>query len=276
MSHVKFNHVFTSLLVLSALSAFVIPPKFTNKAVPQVQTAFAPVSVPARGMGAWLRDRVAPRQSTDKRKIDDVKAENALFRTRIFELEAQLQREIERNIQWLSLGKLKDRCVPVEVVGDDAGPYDSLNLGGSTLEHVRERAIALYPGGVAGEIQRAGPAGATLRLITDRGFKVSGYFARLSPDGTSKRLTQTILFEGIGGAMVVKPPLSEQYVREAKLEPNDVALADENDWSRDLVGQVLGTLLTIQPSPKTMGITEIRVQPPVNLKMLDEVMVLKK
>lgn len=276
MSHVKFNHVFTSLLALSALSAFVIPPKYTNKAVPQVQSAFAPVSVPARRAGAWLRDRVAPRQSADKRKVEDVKAENALFRTRIYELEAQLQREIERNVQWSSLGKLKDRCVPVEVVGDDAGPYDSLLLGGSTLEHVRERAIALYPGGVAGEIQRAGLAGAHLRLITDRGFKVSGYFARLSPDGTPKRLTQTILFEGVGGAMVVQPPLSEQDVRQAGLEPGDVALADENDWPRDLVGQVLGTLATIQPSRKTAGFTDIRVEPPVNLRMLDEVMVLKK
>src|SRR2546423_3509927 len=168
MSQIKFNHVFGSLLILSALSAFVIPPQYTNRALPQVQAVFAPVSSPARHLGAWVHERVASKESTDRRDADEVKAENALLRRELVIAEAQLDLEQKRNAQWARLGSLRDRCVPVEVAGADAGPRDSLALRGSTLERVQEKAVALYPGGIVGQIQggRAGVAGAQPRLIT--------------------------------------------------------------------------------------------------------------
>src|SRR5687768_10286637 len=187
MSYIKFNQVFGFLLVLSALSAFVIPPKYTNKALPQLQAAFSPVSRPARSAGQWVHARVSQKESPDKRNAEDVKAENQLLRERNAWLEAQLEVERQRNAQWARLGSLKDRCVSVDVAGSDAGPRDSLALEGSTLEQVEDRDVALYPGGIAGQIQgRVGIAGAQLRLITDKGFKVRGHFVRLTraADGT--------------------------------------------------------------------------------------------
>ena len=72
--------------------------------------------------------------------------------------EAQLDLEQKRNAQWARLGSLRDRCVPVEVAGADSGPRDSLALRGSTLGRLRDNAVALYPGGIVGQIQpgRAG------------------------------------------------------------------------------------------------------------------------
>jgi len=51
MSWVRFNHVFAALLILSALSAFVIPERYTTKAQPQLQGLFYPVAKPARAIG---------------------------------------------------------------------------------------------------------------------------------------------------------------------------------------------------------------------------------
>lgn len=276
MSNIKFNHVFAVLLALSALSAFVIPPRYTDKALPQVQSVFAPVSVPARRAGTWAHERLAPRKSRDTRDVEAVKAENELLRGLVIKLQSEVDFEQKRNAQWARLGSLKDRCLPVEVAGADAGARDSLALAGSTLERVRDGCVGLYPGGAAGQIQgRAGVAGAQLRLITDRGFKVRGHFVRMGKDLRPQRLGQAIvLFEGVGGALVVRPPLSEADVRGLGLQVGDTAVAEERDWPSDLVGQQLGAVTRIEPKRDAAGFVEIRVEPPTNLEMLREVMVL--
>lgn len=278
MSHIKFNHVFASLLALSLLSAFVIPPKYTDKALPQVQSAFAPVSAPARRLGAWVHNRVSPRQSPDRRGAEDVKAENALLRGRVIELTAQLEVERRRNAQWATLGSLKDQCVPVEVAGADSGTRDSLALQGSTLEHVRDNAVALYPGGVAGQIHgRAGLAGAQLRLITDRGFRVRGHFVRMTPDFAPQKVSDDLTFVGVGGALAVQTPVTEQMLKDYGLEVGDIAVADDRDWPSALAGKALGSVTRIEPRrDAAAGFVDIRVEPSVNLKLLDEVMVLRK
>jgi hypothetical protein len=278
MSYVKFNQVFGALMVLALLSGFVIPPRYTTKALPQLQAIFAPVSVPARGAGMWVQERVSPHVSKDKRKVEDIKAENQRLRDHLTELEAQLEVERQRNAQWARLGSLKERCVVVDVAGADAGPRDSLALEGSTLQSVRDLDVALFPGGVAGQIQgRAGIGGAQLRLVTDRGFKVRGRFVRINSDLQTQTLTSTVLFEGIGnGVMVVRPPLSSAAVKEAGLKPGDVAVVDERDWPTELTGKQLGTITKLEPKRDAPGFDEIRIEPPTNLEMLREVMVLVK
>ena len=276
MSQIKFNHVFSILLLLSALSAFVIPPRFTNKAHPQVQTIFAPVSAPARRVGAWFHGKFAHRESSDLRSALDVKAENQRLRGQVIELTAQLEFERKRNAQWATLGKLREQCVAVEVAGADSGPRDSLALQGSTLEHVRDNAIALYPGGVAGQISRAGIAGAQLRLITDKGFRVRGYFVRMNRELQPQRLSPaTFLFEGIGGAMVMRQ-LNEQDAAQVGVRAGDLAVVEEREWPPQLRGVALGAVTKIAPLRNAPGFVEIRVEPSVNLELLDEVMVMKK
>jgi cell shape-determining protein MreC len=276
MSQIKFNHVFTFLLALSALSAFVIPPRFTNKAHPQVQSIFAPVSGPARRAGAWLHGKFNQRESPDRRNAEDVKAENQTLRGQVIRLTAQLEFERKRNAQWATLGDLRDQCVAVEVAGADAGPRESLALQGSTLEHVRDNAVALYPGGVAGQVSRAGLAGAQLRLITDKGFRVRGYFVRMNPQLQPQRLSPAVfLFEGVGGAMVMRQ-LNEQDAAQVGIRPGDLAVVEEREWPPQLRGVALGAVTKIEPRRNAPGFVEIRVEPPVNLELLDEVMVMKR
>jgi len=276
MSQIKFNHVFSLLLALSALSAFVIPPRFTNKAHPQLQSIFAPVSGPARRAGAWLHGKFNQRESPDRRNAEDVKAENQTLRGQVIRLTAQLDFERKRNAQWATLGDLRDQCVAVEVAGADSGPRDSLALQGSTLEHVRDNAIALYPGGVAGQISRAGIAGAQLRLITDKGFRVRGYFVRMNRELQPQRLSPaTFLFEGIGGAMVMRQ-LNEQDAAQVGVRAGDLAVVEEREWPPQLRGVALGAVTKIAPLRNAPGFVEIRVEPSVNLELLDEVMVMKK
>jgi len=277
MSSIKFNHVFGLLLVLSTLSAFVIPPHYTTRAMPQVQSLFAPVSVPARKAGAWVDGRVRQKETRDRRDAEDVKAENQRLRDRVNFLEAQLEVEQKRNAQWARLGPLKDRCVPVDVVGSDSGLRDSLALEGSTLHRVRDNAVALYPGGIAGQIQgRAGVAGAQLRLITDKGFRVRGYFVRMNRELQPQRLSPaTFLFEGIGGAMVMRQ-LNEQDAAQVGVRAGDLAVVEEREWPPQLRGVALGAVTKIAPLRNAPGFVEIRVEPSVNLELLDEVMVMKK
>src|SRR5688500_6888149 len=115
MSHIKFNHVFAFLMVLATMSAFAIPARYTDKALPQVQSIFTPVSYPVRKAAASVHARVAPRDSSDKRKAVDVKDENQRLREKVIELTAQLDWERKRNAQWATLGKLRDQCVAAEV-----------------------------------------------------------------------------------------------------------------------------------------------------------------
>ena len=62
MSYLKFNHLFVGLMLLSALSAFVLHPDITNPARAQVQNLFAPVAWPVRSFAGWLHDKVRGRE----------------------------------------------------------------------------------------------------------------------------------------------------------------------------------------------------------------------
>lgn len=279
MSYVKFNHVFAALMLLALLGGFVIPPRYTSKAVPQLQALFAPVSVPARGAGVWVRERVAPDASRDLRSVQDVKAENQRLRDAVTTLSKQLELETQRNAQWARLGSFKDQGVLVDVVGGDSSARDSLSLEGSTLARVRDGDVVMFPGGMVGQIQgRAGVAGSQARLITDRGFKVRGHFVRVEADGRPRQLTtHQVLFEGVGnGAMIVRPPLKSVDVQGMKLRAGDIAVVDEPDWPSDVAGRHLGTITRIEPDVDEVGWHDIRVEPVTNLEKLREVMVLVK
>src|SRR4051812_20272620 len=100
MSWVRFNHVFAVLLILSALSAFVIPERYTTKAQPQLQGLFYPIAKPARAIGAAVSGRVSKPDPTDTRDAVALREENAELRqelaARLRELDEIRLREGER------------------------------------------------------------------------------------------------------------------------------------------------------------------------------------
>jgi len=280
MSFIKFNHVFTFLLGVSALTAFVIPEKFTSKSMPGVQGVFAPVSLPVRHLGAWGHDRFAGDDRRERRAAQDLRDENLRLATAVDHLQKQLEVERKRNADWEQLGDLRDRCLRVTVSGADVGPRDSLLLPGSTLGRIRDGSYALYPGGVAGQVRgRAGIGGAQLTLITDPGFKVLGHFARRVEGDASEQLTKMpVLFEGVGkGGMVVRAAITwEDVEKNQRVRVGDVALLADRDWPLELQGQRLGVVTKVEPMRDAPKFAEVRIEPSVNLLMLKEVMVLAK
>src|SRR5215217_719903 len=154
MSYVRFSHVFALLLVISALSAFAVPEKHSKKPLPGLQGLFAPVSFPARRFGAWAHDRLSPPDLAGKRTFQAIVAENERLTNYVGSLQKQIEIERRRNAEWAPLpADVRERCIAVAVGGADAGPRESLALPPSSLQRVRDGAFALYPGGVAGQVQ---------------------------------------------------------------------------------------------------------------------------
>jgi hypothetical protein len=281
MSYVRFNHVFGLLLVVSAVCAFVIPEKLSRKPLPGLQGLFAPVSFPARRFGAWAHDRIAPPDLAGKRTLQAVLAENDRLTNYVGSLQKQLEIERRRNAEWAPLAAdVRERCIAVAVGGADAGPRESLALPPSSLQRVREGAFALYPGGVAGQVQGgSGLGGAQLRLITDPGFKLQGRFVRKDPAGGPKLVQskEVVLLEGVGkGAMLVRAAFTWEEVQKGAVQVGDAALLEDRDWPPDLHGQRLGVVTRVEPMREQHKFAEIRVEPTTNLMMLNEVMVFTK
>src|SRR5947199_9993775 len=93
MSYLKFNHVFTGLMLLSILSAFVLNPDITNPARAQVQNLFAPVALPTRAVAGWVHDKIKGRaevdyatgSATNARPDDQIRRESTNLRQMVSE-----------------------------------------------------------------------------------------------------------------------------------------------------------------------------------------------
>src|SRR5687767_10424833 len=119
MSKIRFQHVFAGLLVLSAISAFAIPPQYssyTNRVQPQVQGLFAPVARPSRAAAAWTRERLFPEKTAGQIAAEDVREENAALRARVAHLESQVALLAQRKAELEKLGPVGELCTSVAVV----------------------------------------------------------------------------------------------------------------------------------------------------------------
>jgi cell shape-determining protein MreC len=281
MSWVRFNHVFAALLVLSALCAFVIPERYTTKAQPQLQGLFYPVARPARALGASISGRVNRPDPNDTRDAQTLREENAELRQelagRLHELEEMRLREGER----AKLGRLRDLCTPVKVVGGDtAASREGLMLQGSTIEGLKQGQVVLVPAGIVGRIDRPpGLAGAQVRLITDRGVRVGAYFGRL--DTKTNRVeplrTSPPLIEGTGdGAMRCATMLTMEEVDAVKLHAGDWVLLDDREWDERVHYRPIGKVVRVEKQASSPLYADIRIEPMTNLSQLNEVMVLSK
>jgi cell shape-determining protein MreC len=281
MSWVRFNHVFVALLVLSALSAFVIPERYTAKAQPQLQGLFYPVAKPARALSAAISGRVSKPDPTDTRDAATLREDNAELRqeleARLRELEEMRLREGER----AKLGRLRELCTPVKVVGGDtAASREGLMLQGSTIEGLKQGQVVLVPAGIVGKIDRPpGLAGAQVRLITDRGVRVGAYFGRL--DTKTNRVeplrTSPPLIEGTGdGAMRCATMLTMEEVEAVKLRAGDWVLLDDRDWDERVHYRPIGKIVRVEKKASSPLYADIRIEPMTNLTQLNEVMVLSK
>ena len=280
MSYLRFQHVYVGLLGLSALSAFVIPPKYTLKVEPQIQGLFAPIARPAGLIADWLHNRVSPPALKDQRKNEDIREENRHLWAQVASLSTQLEELRQRVAERSKLGDVGRLCTLVKVVGGDPGSRDSISLAASTLEGVQNEQYVLCQSGLVGQVERAGLGGAQVRLITDASFRIRGSFAHFARDAKGNPQlellgTPIVIVEGLGhGKMVVRSLTFEEA--HQKLHEGDSIVLMDKDCPSVLEGWPLGRIERIGHLRDAHVFAEIRIEPTTTLTRLREVMVMTK
>jgi cell shape-determining protein MreC len=282
MFRLRFNEVFVGLLLMSFCTAFVVPSRFTNP-VRSIQGLFYPVAMPARAIGLAL-DRRFSRPPKDDRSVVDIRDENSRLQQQVATLTAQLD-ELQRvNADRQVMFEVRKLCTPVPVIGNDAGTRESLALKGGNFGKIESAMPVLCQKGLVGRIDRAGPAGAQVQLITDRNFGVPGKFRRyvkrdnvqaFDPIGGT---TPWVQGAGKGNLIVSNIPMSETAAESPNgIAVGDYAVLDDPDpvWGAAR-GQILGEIVKIQPLPNVRLIAEITLKPKLDFATLREVMVMNK
>ena len=289
MSYLRFQHVFVGLMGVSALSAFVIPSGYSRRFEPSVQGLFAPVSRPAGSLAAMISSRVSPPASDDRRAAQDLREENQRLRAELSRVQTQLD-EMRRVHQELSkLGDARKLCQLFKVVGADSGTRESIALGASSFDGVRDDQYVLYPFGLVGQVYRAGAGGSQVKLITDPSYRVQIAFRRLNAAGQMAEVGIPIcLAQGTGsGSMVVremnyiqigltadfKPPPGKE---NGALKVGDIAVVSDRDCPMAIQGEPIGTVVAINRRKDQRMFAEIVIKPNQPLKKLREVMVMTK
>jgi cell shape-determining protein MreC len=283
MGRIRVQHVFTVLLGASALTAFVIPPRFTEFARPHLESLFAPVSRPAGAVAARVRSRVSPPKNVDDRPAEDVKIENDRLRQTVVNLAEQLALLQEINADREALGQARRLCTPVAVVGGDAGlgTRETLQLSAGTNDNVRKDMYALYAGGIAGRISGAGIGGSVLQLITDPNVGLTGTFVRYEKNAQGQLELQRIglppaLVQGRGRNTMVVEMLSYEAVAAANVRPGDWLILHDRTWPEPLQGYRIGQVQSVDKRRDAPLLAEIKVAPQCDLMQLREVMVMNK
>jgi cell shape-determining protein MreC len=278
----RFNQVFLGLLALAILSAFVLPADLGNR-LRGLQAIFAPVSRPTRAVASSVHNRLV--KNRDTRDVASVKNENAELRVLVMSLSGQLE-ELKRVANDLDrLGDVRGLCTRFKVVGDDPGSRDSLMVSASTRDGVRETQPVLSGQGLVGVVERVGPAGAQVRLITDRDFKVSGRFVRFdtkSKTGEQTLATKIPLVRGAGNGQLevqnieMKETALTDDPQHEKVAVGDYVKLDDPAWPPNLAGKLLGQVESITQQSGAPQHALIRVKPLLDLTTLHEVMVMNK
>jgi cell shape-determining protein MreC len=273
----KFGHVFSFLIALAIVSAFVIDPKYTNR-VRSVQSIFTPVAAPTRRVAAAMHAKLGANETRDHRALADVRTENEQLRTELANLHGLLAEMKRINADRSQVGNLRDRCTPVAVDGSDTGTSESLILRSSPGDGVAADMPVIYASGLVGRVVRSA-YGTQVRLVTDRSFKATARFGRYEKGedgllhlkllGKEKAVVQG---DGKGGLVVGGHPASDAD----QVKPGDELVLDDPDWPEGMKQIRLGQVASKSEQRGAQLFVVIQVRPNQNLKQLREVMVVTK
>lgn len=290
MSNLRFNHVFTALMLVSLFSAFVIPPKFTNPARTEFQGIFSPISRPVRAMAELVYRRVHPDVPVDDgsptavRPPETLLQENRQLRLALANLEVKFEQLSQLNAdRQLVGGNIRPLCKPATVTGSDSsGLRESLLLSGPMLSGFKNGMPVLFAGGLVGRITGAGFGSAQVQLVTDPASVVLCRIGQYKTDPDGKIALEFIehlqaRVQGIGhGAMVIRGNVTMQQVTDLNIAVNDVVLLDDHDWPANLQGYWVGKITAIRPQQNAPLFADMRIEPVSDLMRLREVMVMVK
>jgi cell shape-determining protein MreC len=287
MHGLRFNHVYGLLLLFCAASAFVLP-KFVDPARAQLQNVYAPVSRPALAMAQWIhgwfdRTRVPDAISPEAPRSDaDIRRENLELHQTLAFLTREVETLQERVAERAKLGSLAELCTSYSVSAGDSGSSESLVIGGGDFAGLKAGMPAVYPGGLAGQLQTPGLMGTRVRLITDSGFSIIGTVVRFvrRTDGRTEPVSIPIgqvLVTGLGknGLVIKDMPLEKAQ----QIHDDDWVEVDDSDkWLSAVQGEFIGRVVKIVPASSRHAsmFEDIQLEPAARLMQLRELMVVDK
>ncbi|HET6251212.1 MAG TPA: rod shape-determining protein MreC, partial [Tepidisphaeraceae bacterium] len=205
MSFFKLKHLFAGFMTLSAVTAFTLPQRILQGHVPAVDALFVPVARPSGAIARWAHNSfAAPELSMDTRDADVVRRENERLKNEVSTLSTRVEALEEAEYHRRLVGPIRDYCTPFAVASTDSGTRASLGIQGTSWQGLREGMVALYAEGIVGRIERAGLAGARVRLVTDSGFRIQVGFVRFDGAKFIRLKPLQSVTEGTGkGAMLI-------------------------------------------------------------------------
>jgi cell shape-determining protein MreC len=291
----RFTHIFTLLLIMAAIGAFVVPVGTGDGARAVVAGVFAPVSWPARAAAGWVHDSVRGNRPVDDvvaggaraRTVDQLRGENEALRLTVANLSSQLASLKQLNADRQMLGDVRPLCDPFPVVGTDSGPRRALilqTLGRAGGGAVAQGQPALYSGGIAGRVEQAGAGSAIVRLVTDKDFRLTGGFGRFKHDQKGHVVfeklemshSQPPLLEGTGRGTMRIENVDMKDAQASHLAAGDWVVLADHDWPLQLQGYKLGQIVSVETRPSAPLFALIEVRPVRDLMELREVMVMNK
>jgi cell shape-determining protein MreC len=292
MSSFKANPVFSILMFLGLVSAFLLPSNFTESLAPQLQYLFAPVARPVRAIAGSFHERMSGPPPRDPRAPVQIAQQNR----ELIELNLQLMHEVEDlrrlNADRARLGALRPLCTPVPVIGPGLDGREALQLQASKASGLREGMCVIYSGDMVGTLKQVGVAGGQVQLVTDPGYRVFGYFrtyrapvkAAARGNEPSKgekgeagylRLGETVMVEGTGQGTMKCPLVTWKQVQEWGLAVGDFVMLEDDRFPRVAQGLRIGKVVSIAPRKGTLH-ADLRIKPDNDFKRMSEVMVLTK
>lgn len=279
----RFNSIFIALLFASGVSAFILPANFTDP-FRNVQRLFAPVSLPSRTIASSIRNRLDPPKHDD-RNAADVKEENQRLLALTLSLQGQLDEMKRINSEREQLGDVRNMCTPFRVIGGDPSlNRDSLSIAAASTDSIEPTMSVVYASGLVGRINRVGPGGAQVQLITDPRFQASAKFFRKLDGGKLGELkTRQPLVKGAGNGtlVIINLPLNETQgpppdQASVGVAVGDLVVLDDPDFPQQLRNQVIGQVDAVEALQSARLYARIRVKPIANLGALREVMVMNR
>ena len=285
MQGLRFNHVYALLLLFCAATAF-IPAHFTDPVRAHFQGIYFPVERPSLAIAQWLharldRDRAPDAISPDSPRSDtDIRQENLELHQSLALLTHQVEILQQHDAERAKLGTLADLCTAYSVSATDTGTGESLLIGGGNFNGLAARMAALYPGGLVGWLQSPGLTGTRVRLITDRGFRLTGTFVRFVKNAAGHTepvqvATGLALVTGESNNSLLIEAMPLEDARKIHLD-DWVQLADDA-WPAAVQGELVGRVIeTPTRSRQSPGFAEVRLEPAVRLMQLREIMIVDK
>lgn len=288
--NLRFPEVFGIVLFVAFLCSFALPRQVSGRVENTFQFLFAPVTGPIQWMTAGKADTSradTPILSQHSDEVTRLREEKRALTNYVEILRGQMETLQHRENEAGRIGgELSGKTTTVKVIGVDANGRDILRLAGTSAGIVERDQPVVAATGLVGRVLDVGLGNqSSVRLITDKGFKLLGRFGRYVDVGDGSVQLAMLSPEptvavGLGhGAMQIER-ITMADVQRIGLKHGDLfflndARSDEA-WPIEVHGTRIGVVGEIKEKLDTPGVADITVTPEAELLKLKEVWIMTR